>query len=117
MANQNLSPHQFGNVVPIKEILNFGSGDAYSSRLPRGGKMKPGTLVKHSMRQKNKEVNTLPQYHELKEAMRTQGQTQSISAGKDNKGKPHLIDGHHRVAIAQQLGWTHMLVEPYRPKF
>jgi hypothetical protein len=97
----NLHPDQFR--VPIKEILKMHSADAELQE-------RPGKLVRHAMRRKRREINSDPEYYgAVKNEMATNGQTVPLSIGRA-EGHEHLLNGHHRVAIAQELGWSHMNV-------
>jgi hypothetical protein len=47
-------------------------------------------------------------YSDIRENMRRNGQTVPICIADDYEGFPMVYNGHHRIALAVELGWTEM---------
>jgi hypothetical protein len=56
---------------------------------------------------KRGEILDAPEYNSVRQNMKRQGQTAPLGVSKNHDW---LLDGHHRVAIAEDLGWEKMEV-------
>ena len=93
-ASDHLSQGQF---MPMDKILKLTSADS-----------KTGGTVESVLPEKRAHMNSKPEvYSDLRDSMKNNGQTRPLGAAEDT-----MFEGHHRVAIAQDLGWKGMEVSP-----
>jgi hypothetical protein len=64
-----------------------------------------GKTVGDTLSSKRKDILEYPEYNSVRKSMKTQGQTEPLGVSNGT-----LTDGHHRVAIAEDLGWKGMHV-------
>lgn len=65
----------------------------------------PGKMVGDTLQDKRRDILEYPEYNTVRKSMKTRGQTEPLSVTGST-----LNDGHHRVAIAEDLGWKGMHV-------
>jgi hypothetical protein len=110
-AQDNLSPKQFS--LPINDVLKLDSYDA-----PLRGLKTVGQLLPHTKAQmaeyKNKDIGLKNPAHEyyqgIRQSMVENGQTEPIPLYKGA-----VTGGHHRIAIAHDLGWSSLDLKEIEP--
>lgn len=97
-ASDHLSPGQFPR-MPLDQIMRLPSSDA-----------PPGGTVADVLPRKAREVAEDPhgEFGPLRADMAAHGQRWPIHVDPDTG----VGNGHHRIAIAQQLGWKDMAYSP-----
>jgi hypothetical protein len=65
----------------------------------------PDATVADTLATKRRDILRDPEYNSLRKSMKTSGQTAPLGVSEGT-----LVDGHHRVAIAEDLGWEKMEV-------
>jgi len=65
----------------------------------------PGKTVGDTLNSKRRDTLEYPEYNTLRKSMKTKGQTEPLAVSNGT-----MSDGHHRVAIAEDLGWSGMNV-------
>jgi hypothetical protein len=106
-ASDHLSPGQF---MPMAKLLQLRSGDVHQDE----------QTVADVLPRKKAEMadpHMTPEYYAaLRQSMVDHGQTAPIEVVRAPGGRV-LGEGHHRVAIAHDLGWEGMHVRVTRSKY
>lgn len=107
-ASDHLSTAQF---MPMADILKLTSVDAEAANDYRqlDGLPAKGTTVADILPQKRADVERDPAYYgQVEHSMRTTPGGMTAPLGVSGQ---YLLNGGHRVAIAQRLGWVGMHVD------
>lgn len=111
----NLNPSQFTE-LPIKRLLKMHSVDAElmgSNESGHADYHPGGRFVKHVMRQKREDIDRDPEYYDrVRESMKADPHHPAVAVMKDPQGRSWVVGGHHRIALAMELGRKTLPVAP-----
>ena len=92
-TDRNLNQKQFMSIDELKRLKSIDSA-------------KPGGTVGEELPRKRREiVQNYQVYNSVRNSMKEKGQTAPLCVSGDK-----LLQGHHRIAIAEDLGWEKMHV-------